>query len=459
MPQPLNEPGNVNSPLVLLAAALAVVVLQVIILLRIRSTTPGQIEAKLSAFSDFQERSERTLKEELARVRAENGTNAGLLRAELQSSLKGTSDSMVKALAAITEAQATQLTEFSGRIANLTVSNEKKLDALQAAVTDKLGGIQKDNAEQLDKMRQTVDEKLQKTLETRLGESFKIVSDSLEQVQRGLGEMRSLGSGVDDLKRMLTNVKTRGTWGEVQLGSLLEQVLSPEQYVKNVATRPGSSERVEFAVKFPGNGKDGLECLLLPIDAKFPNEDYQRLIEASERADAAEVEIASKALEARIKGCAKDIREKYIDPPHTTDMAILFLPTEGLYAEVLRRIGLSECLQRDFRVAVAGPTTLLALLNTFQMGFRTLALEKRASEVWTVLGGVKTEFGKFGEVLEKLKKNIDTASNTLDKATTRTRAISKKLRAVEETTPTALVGEIGVIDTEILPLAPPVPEC
>jgi DNA recombination protein RmuC len=444
-----------NSSVFVIAAAALAVVLQVVILLRIRASAPGQIDAKLAAFSDFQERSERAIKEELARVRAENATNSGLLRSELQSSLKGASDSMVKALAAITEAQATQLTEFSGRIANLTVSNEKKLESLQAAVTDKLAGIQKDNAEQLDKMRQTVDEKLQKTLETRLGESFKIVSDSLEQVQRGLGEMRALGSGVDDLKRVLSNVKTRGTWGEVQLGSLLEQVLSPEQYVKNVATKPGSSERVEFAVKFPGNGQDGLDYVLLPIDAKFPNEDYQRLIEASERADAAEVEIASKALETRIKGCAKDIREKYIDPPHTTDMAILFLPTEGLYAEVLRRIGLSECLQRDFRVCVAGPTTLLALLNTFQMGFRTLALEKRASEVWTVLGGVKTEFGKFGEVLDKLKKNIDTASSTLDKATTRTRAISRKLRAVEETTPAPLISEIGVIDADILPLAPP----
>ncbi len=444
-----------NLPLLLIAATAVTVILQLLILAHVRSSGAGQVQAKLAAFSDSQERSERSIKEELARVRTENSTNSAQLRSELQVSLKGSSDSMVKTLGALTEAQAKQLTEFSGRLANLTVSNETKLDALQTAVNDRLAGIQKDNAEQLDKMRQTVDEKLQKTLETRLGESFKIVSDSLDQVQRGLGEMRALGSGVDDLKRVLSNVKTRGTWGEVQLGSLLEQVLSPEQYFKNVATKLGSSERVEFAVKFPGNGQHGLDYVLLPIDAKFPNEDYQRLIDAAERGDAAEVEIASKALETRIKGCAKDIREKYIDPPHTTDMAILFLPTEGLYAETLRRIGLCECLQRDFRVSVAGPTTLLALLNTFQMGFRTLALEKRASEVWTVLGGVKTEFGKFGEVLEKLKKNIETASSTLDKATTRTRAITRRLRAVEETTPAPILPEIGVIDADILPLASP----
>jgi len=445
----------VNSPLLLLAAAGVVVLFQLVILFRLRGSAPAQLDARLRAFSDLQERSERAIKDELARGRAETAGSSALLRSELQSSLKGTSDSMVKALAAITEAQRTQLGEFSSRIADLTETNAKKLDALQAAVTERLAAIQRDNTEQLDRMRQTVDEKLQQTLETRLGESFKRVSDSLEQVQRGLGEMRALGSGVDDLKRVLTNVKTRGTWGEVQLGSLLEQVLSPEQYVTNVATKPGSSERVEFAVKFPGSADSGHDGLLLPIDAKFPNEDYQRLIEASERADAAEVEIASKALEARIKGCARDIRDKYLDPPHTTDMAILFLPTEGLYAEVLRRIGLSECLQRDYRVCVAGPTTLLALLSTFQMGFRRMALEKRASEVWTVLGGVKTEFGKFGEVLDKLKKNIETASSTLDKATTRTRAITRKLRAVEETAPAPAIPELSVLDAEILPLAPP----
>ncbi|MDQ6717435.1 MAG: DNA recombination protein RmuC [Gemmatimonadota bacterium] len=442
---------NPNFALIALAGLLLLV--QVVILLRMRSSTPGQIDAKLGAFSDSQERSERSVKDEIARSRTESAAAAATLRSELQTSFRAGNESMLGALAGITEAQSKQLTEFSARIADLQRTNEKKLEAVQQAVTEKLAAIQKDNAEQLDRMRQTVDEKLQKTLETRLGESFKLVSDSLDQVQRGLGEMRALGTGVDDLRKVLTNVKTRGTWGEVQLGSLLEQVLSPDQYLMNVATRQGSSDRVEFAVKFPGGGSKGVEHVLLPIDAKFPNEDYQRLIEASERGDADLVEAASKALETRIKNCAKDIREKYIDPPHTTDIAILFLPTEGLYAEVLRRIGLCECLQRDYRVSVAGPTTLLALLNTFQMGFRTLALEKRASEVWTVLGGVKTEFTKFGDVLDKLKRNIDTASNTLDRAATRTRAITRKLKAVEETTPLDLPVPVPDVESElVLPL-------
>jgi DNA recombination protein RmuC len=278
-------------------------------------------------------------------------------------------------------------------------------------------------------MRNTVDEKLHATLEQRLGESFKLVSDRLEQVHRGLGEMQTLAAGVGDLKKVLTNVKTRGTWGEVQLAALLEQVLTAEQYAENVATRPKSNDRVEFAIRLPGR-EDG-EPVWLPIDAKFPIEDYQKLLEAQERADPAAVEVAARALETRLKNEARTIREKYVEPPHTTDFAILYLPIEGLYAEVLRRPGLAEALQRDWRVSIAGPTTLAAMLNSLQMGFRTLAIEQRSSEVWAVLGAVKSEFGKFGEALSHTKKKLQEASNSIDKAEVRTRAVTRKLKEVE----------------------------
>jgi DNA recombination protein RmuC len=284
-------------------------------------------------------------------------------------------------------------------------------------------------------MRVTVDEKLHATLEQRLGESFKQVSDRLEQVHRGLGEMQSLATGVGDLKHLLTNVKTRGIFGEAQLGALLEQVLSPEQFAAQVATKPGSREVVDFAVKLPGKNADGAPCWL-PVDAKFPSEDYQRLLDAQERADVLGVEVSAKALEARLRAEAKSIAEKYLAPPHTTDFAILFLPSEGLYAEALRRIGLMEALQRDFRVTLAGPTTLLAMLSSFAMGFRTLAMEQRASEVWQVLGAVKTEFEKFGDVLAKTKKKLEEAQNTIGDAEVRTRMMSRKLKSVE-----ALPGE------------------
>jgi DNA recombination protein RmuC len=281
-------------------------------------------------------------------------------------------------------------------------------------------------------MRQTVDEKLQGTLDKRLGESFKLVSDRLELVHRGLGEMQTLASGVGDLKKVLSNVKTRGTWGEVQAGSLLEQILSPEQYVTNAATKENSGERVEFAIKLPGpDGKDG-EPVLLPVDAKFPIEDYQRLLEAADRGDAESMEAAGKDLERKIKAAARDISEKYLNPPRTTDFGVLFLPTEGLYAEVLRRDGLFDSLQRECRVTVVGPTTLGALLNSLQMGFRTLAIQKRSSEVWAILGAVKSEFGKFGEVLTSVQRKLAEASATIDKAGVRTRAITRKLREVEE---------------------------
>ncbi|HMP11234.1 DNA recombination protein RmuC, partial [Hydrogenophaga sp.] len=290
--------------------------------------------------------------------------------------------------------------------------------------------LQTSNAAKLDEMRATVDEKLHATLEQRLGESFKQVAERLEQVHKGLGEMHSLAQGVGDLKHLLTNVKTRGMFGEAQLGALLEQVLSPEQYATQVATRPGSRNMVDFAIRLPGRGDDGAPCWL-PVDAKFPNEDYERLLDAQQRADAEGAELAARALEQRIRLEAKSMAEKYLEPPHTTDFAILFLPTEGLYAEVLRRPGLMEVLQREHRVTLAGPTTLMAMLNSLQMGFRTLALEKRSSEVWQVLGAVKTEFGKFGEVLARVKNQTQTVLNTLDAAEVRSRAMGRALKAVE----------------------------
>lgn len=315
------------------------------------------------------------------------------------------------------------------RLNELTQRNELRIGEMRATLEQKLRELQSDNAAKLEQMRATVDEKLQTTLETRLGASFKLVSERLEQVQRGLGEMQQLATGVGDLKRMLTNVKTRGTFGEVQLGALLEQVLTIEQYETNCITVPGSSERVEFAVKLPGTHAD--QPIRLPIDAKFPREDYERLMDAQDRVDVEAVAMSSAALERQVRVEAKRIRDKYIAPPHTTDFALLFLPTEGLYAEVLRRPGLFDGLQREFRVTLVGPTTLLALLNSLQMGFRTLAIEKRSSEVWQLLGTVKAEFGKFAGVLEKTRDQLDTVRNSIDKAGVRTRAIERQLKGVE----------------------------
>jgi len=305
---------------------------------------------------------------------------------------------------------------------------DQRLAELRHSVEQRLAGIQQDNAAKLEQMRQTVDEKLHATLEQRLGESFRQVAERLEQVHRGLGDMQNLARDVGSLSRVLTGVKTRGVFGEVQLAALLEQVFTLEQYAVNVATVPGSSERVEFAIKLPGQGE---APLWLPIDAKFPREDYERLLDAQERADAAAAEAAGKALETRLRGEAKTIAAKYLSPPHTTDFALLFLPTEGLYAEALRRPGLFEALQREHKVMLTGPTTLLATLGSLQMGFRTLALEKRSAEVWSVLGAVKTEFSKFGDVLAKTKKKLLEASNTIDDAEVRTRAMARKLKGVE----------------------------
>jgi len=347
----------------------------------------------------------------------------------------------------------TQIANIAGlqseQLDRLTKANEKKLDEMRATLEAKLKELQSGNEAKLEQMRLTVDEKLHETLEKRLGERFKLVSDRLDAVHQGLGDMKNLAAGVGDLKKVLTNVKTRGTWGEVQLENLLEQMLTAEQYAKNVATKPGSGERVEFAIRLPGRTGDD-QPVWLPIDAKFPREDYERLLEAQDRADAVAAEAAAKELEIRIRNEAKTIHEKYIEPPHTTDFGLMFLPTEGLYAEVLRQPGLTDLLQREYRVTIAGPTTLTAILNSLQMGFRTLAIEKRSSEVWQVLGAVKAEFGKFGDLLAKTKEQLDTVSNTLGKAETKTRTIERKLRNVEqlsETQAQALLGEATATDS------------
>lgn len=320
------------------------------------------------------------------------------------------------------------------QLQSLSETNARRMAEVRGTLEQQLAQLQAANTAKLDEMRQTVDEKLQSTLEARLGESFKQVADRLEQVHKGLGEMQTLAQGVGDLKHLLTNVKTRGTFGEAQLGALLEHVFAPEQYAAQQITRPGTRNAVDFAIRLPGRGASdsgASEPVWLPIDAKFPNEDYERLLDAQQRADAVAVEAAAKALEARIRLEARGIAEKYVEPPHTTDFAILFLPTEGLYAEVLRRPGLMDVLQREHRITLAGPTTLLAMLNSLQMGFRTLALEKRSSEVWQVLGAVKTEFGKFGDVLARVKNQTQTVLNTLDAAQTRTNVMNRALKKVE----------------------------
>jgi len=353
------------------------------------------------------------------------------LREEMKQNREEMTNTLVRLMGETRKDQNERQEGIGKRIGELTDSNEKALGSMRDKVEERLKAIQDSNEKKLEKMRETVDEKLQSTLEKRIGESFKRVSEHLEAVHKGLGEMKNLANGVGDLKKVLTNVKTRGTWGEVQLGNILEQIMTHDQYGTNIATRPGSSERVEYAVKLPGPEDDPEACVWLPIDAKFPQEDYLRLVEASEEGDADAVNQAAAALKNAVLTSAKDIRDKYIDPPNTTDFAILFLPTEGLYAEVLRQTGMVEQLQRDMRVVAAGPTTLAAILSSLRMGFRTLAIEKRSSEVWQVLRAVKTEFGKFGDVLAKLGKQLDTAKRTVDLTGVRTRAMEKKLRGVE----------------------------
>jgi len=396
------------------------------------------------------ERLERELRREIS-----ESSRGG--RQELTQNLATFQQSLVQQGAEATRTQNTQIDAFGQQLAllqktlsdtlnsqlsGLSESNARRMNEVRETLEKQLAQLQTTNAAKLDEMRATVDEKLQSTLQARLGESFKQVADRLEQVHKGLGEMQTLAQGVGDLKHLLTNVKTRGIFGEAQLASLLEQVFVTDQYAAQVATRPGSKNVVDFAIKLPGKSDHG-EPLWLPIDAKFPNEDYERLLDAQGRADVQGAEAAGKALEVRIRLEAKSIAEKYVEPPHTTDFAILFLPTEGLYAEVLRRPGLMEGLQREHRITLAGPTTLLAMLSSLQMGFRTLALEKRSSEVWQVLGAVKTEFGKFGDVLAKVKSQTETVLKTLDNAEVRSRAMGRALKKVE-----------ALPDTEVQALIP-----
>jgi DNA recombination protein RmuC len=430
------EPSLVNW--LLLGLAAVNVVLLVAILVK-----PGARTAELDTMvREHTERLERHLRQELAESARGSRQESGQTLATFQSSLMAqaaeatrTQNSQIDALAQqLGLLQKSLADTLAQQLLGLSESNARRLAEVRATMESQLAQLQAGNASKLEEMRRTVDERLQATLETRLGESFRQVAERLEQVYKGLGEMQVLAQGVGDLKHLLSNVKTRGMFGEAQLAALLEQVFTTEQYAAQVATRPGTRNAVDFAVRLPGRGEDGAP-VWLPIDAKFPNEDYERLLDAQQRADAPAVELAARALEGRIRLEARSIAEKYVEPPHTTDFAILFLPSEGLYAEVLRRPGLVEVLQREHRITIAGPTTLLAMLNALQMGFRTLALEKRSSEVWQVLGAVKSEFLKFGGVLADVKRQTQTVLNTLDKAQTRTNVLTRHLRNVEALEP------------------------
>jgi len=373
---------------------------------------------------------EKSLREEIVHNRQESHTLNKSNREEISAIMVQMNQSMIAQMGQVAQQQNALLDTFSKQLAQLTSMNEVKLDKVKETVEKQLQSLQEDNSRKLEAMRATVDEKLHATLEKRLGESFKLVSDRLEMVHKGLGEMQSLASGVGDLKKVLTNVKSRGTLGEIQLENLLEQTLTVEQYQKNVITKQGSNDRIEFAIELPHRDGSGHK-VLLPIDSKFPIEDYQVLVDAQEQGDVVLAQDALKKIEVRIKREAKTIREKYIDPPYTTDFAIMFLPIEGLYAEVLRCKGLWETLQRDYKIVVTGPTTLSAFLNSLQMGFRSLAIQKHSSEVWEVLGAVKTEFARFGDILDKTKKKLQEASNTIDSASVRSRAIERKLKNIE----------------------------
>ncbi|MFZ6748270.1 DNA recombination protein RmuC [Undibacterium sp. Ren11W] len=461
------------------------VLLNLMLLLRSRQQNgDSQLEQKLQQnfqqLQQAQERSERSLREQILSsaqaTRQELGGNFSQLQQVLSTQLSNAAalqnsqiDAFSQQLVKLTEANAQQLEQMrlsliqqaqtardeqaasmqrfaaslNQVLANLTESNALRMGEIRATLEQKIQQLQADNASKLEEMRKTVDEKLHATLEQRLGDSFKQVSERLEKVHQGLGEMQQLAIGVGDLKRVLTNVKTRGTWGEVQLEMVLEQMLTPEQYGKNVETIPGTGERVEFAIKLPGK-EDDRAPVWMPIDAKFPKEQYERLLDAAERADAEGVAQAGKELERAIRNEAKTIAEKYLSPPLTTDFAILFLPTEGLYAEVMRRPGLADELQRTCRVTISGPSTLSALLNSLQMGFRTLVLEKRSSEVWQVLGAVKTEFGKFGEVLAATKTALERAAKNIDHAEVRTRQMTKKLKQVEALPSDAAHSLLGI---------------
>jgi DNA recombination protein RmuC len=442
--------------IILISLVAIVIILQIINLLKSSKGNDANDTELKSTFSYMNEnisRIEGSVKDEISRNREEFNRSSKETRDELNTSFKNFSDTTISSLREITNSQSKSFEIFSKNISEkfeelnskqkeLSETTEKRLEKMRDTVESKLKSIQEDNTTQLEKMRATVDEKLQSTLEKRLGDSFKIVSERLERVHQGLGEMQNLATGVGDLKKVLSNVKTRGVFGEYQLENILEQLLTPEQYSKNVKTKSGSSDNVEFAIKMPG--KDDMKgTCWLPLDAKFPTEVYQALNAAYESGDLNSIELAKKDLAANIKKNAKYINDKYIDPPNTTDFGIMFLPFESLYAEVLRIPGLFEQIQRECKITITGPTTISALLNSLQMGFRTLAIGKRSSEVWELLGAVKTEFGNFGTLIDKTKKKLESATSELERVGTRSRAIERKLRDVQELPKSDAIKLIG----------------
>ena len=416
---------------VLTLTLLAIIVLQagIILILLSRKSSDGGT-AILGALEKVQQRSERIIREDITTIRRDSQAESRGTRTELTETLHTFSNTVVKRMHEASMTQKGQFDSFSKQLMQLTQQNDHRLELIRETLEKKLTSLQTENTQKLEQMRATVDEKLHATLEKRLSQSFQSVSDRLEQVHKGLGEMQTLATGVGDLKKVLTNVKTRGTWGEVQLGNLLEQVMTPDQYETNVATKKDANGRVEFAIKLPGRDTE-IEHIWLPIDAKFPIEDYQRLMDAADQGDIEAVGVAQKALERRLKDQAKTIHSLYVDPPYTTDFAILFVPIEGLYAEILRMPGFVEMIQREYRVMITGPTTITAILNSLQMGFRTLAIEKRSSQIWKTLSEVKTEFGKFGDILDKTHKKLQEATNQIEQGSTRARAIERKLKHVD----------------------------
>mgnify|MGYP001352780012 CR=1 FL=1 len=440
--------------IVLLAVLVLLAMINLVLLMRSNSSGDAGVQSSLSKLETELQRIDPLVRDEFSRSRTESQQSFKDNREELTNSFSTLGRTLSATVSELSTAQKNQFDTFSNQLtefAKATASTQserydelgKRLDAIKQdtenklkeirdTVESKLRHIQEDNSVKLEEMRKTVDEKLHETVEKRFNESFKVISERLEQVHKGLGEMQTLATGVGDLKRVLTNVKSRGTYGEVQLGTILEQIFSPEQYSTNAVVKPGSLERVEFVINLPGTSGDDTP-VLLPIDSKFPVEDYIRLVDAYEQpADPQEIEQLSKQFENAVKKNAKDIRDKYINVPVTTDFAIMFVPTEGLYAEILRRQGLFEQLQREHKVTVVGPTNLVAYLSSLQMGFKTLAIEKRSSEVWELLGAVKTQFGKFGDILDRTKKKLEEATNVIDSAGTRSRAIERKLRQVQE---------------------------
>ena len=420
---------------IIILLSLLIVIAVINIWLILTRTTAGGGEAlktNLIKLDTDISRIDPLLRDEFGRNRDENSKSFRDNREELTNALKSFEEKFAQSIADFNNLQRQKFEDLIIRQENIKKETEGKLKEIRETVENKLKGIQDDNNKKLEEMRKTVDEKLQETVEKRFNESFRLISERLEQVHKGLGEMQTLASGVGDLKKVLTNVKTRGNFGEIQLGAILEQILSPEQYEFNAIIKEGSLERVEYVIKLPGRNSDN-KPVLLPIDSKFPNEDYQRLLDAYENiVNPKDIEDISKQFVNSVKKNAADIKNKYINPPITTDFAIMFVPTEGLYAEILRRTGLFEILQRDYKVTVVGPTNLVAFLSSLQMGFKTLAIEKRSSEVWEVLGAVKTEFGRFGIALEKTKKKLQEATNVIDQAGVRSRVIERKLRNVEE---------------------------